>query len=81
MIPEEIAVCIETYLADLGRGSIPDREENLFISGAVDSMGIMRLIAHLENRLGVKILPGDLIPDNFKSIAAMAKYLGTTGLR
>ena len=50
-------------------------EENLFTSGIVDSIGIMRLITHLEQHLAIKIPPKDLIPDNFRTISTMSAYL------
>ena len=52
-----------------------DRDENLFTSGVVDSVGIMRLIAHLESSLAVKIPPQDLVPQNFRTVQVMASYL------
>jgi acyl carrier protein len=54
-----------------------DPEENLFTSGYVDSVGIMRLIAYLESTLQLTIPPTDLVPDHFRTINAMAAYLGT----
>jgi methoxymalonate biosynthesis acyl carrier protein len=52
-----------------------DPEENLFTSGYVDSVGIMRLIAYLESTLHIAIPPTDLVPDHFRSINAMTAYL------
>jgi acyl carrier protein len=52
-----------------------DPDENLFVSGHVDSLGIMRLIAHLETELALEIPPADLVPDNFRSVRVMAEYL------
>jgi|GEM_PF-496952 len=73
-LEETIARFIETEL--LGRDAGPlDREENLFVSGSVDSVGIMRLIAHLEASLDLRIPPQDLVPKNFRSVRIMAQYL------
>ena len=52
-----------------------DPKENLLTSGLVDSVGLMRLIAHLEDRLDVNVPPKDLIPDNFRTIRLMAAYM------
>lgn len=62
-----------------GRDTVIDPDENLFTSGLVDSVGIMRLIAHLESSLDRKIPPTDLVPDHFRTINVMAAYL--EGLR
>lgn len=75
---EDVINCIEGYLADHAHGPPPGRDENLFVSGAVDSMTIMKLIAFLETTYAVKIPPGDLIPDHFKTVQAMAEYMSTT---
>lgn len=52
-----------------------DPDENLLLGGHVDSMGIMRLVAHLETTLDLKIPATDLVPDNFRSVRTMASYL------
>ena len=52
-----------------------DRDDNLFTSGHLDSVGIMRLIAYLETTLGRTIPPADLVAQNFRTIAVMAAYL------
>lgn len=50
-------------------------EGNLFVEGHIDSMGIMKLIAHIESNLQIKIPPKDLVPKNFMTIQAMIDYL------
>lgn len=52
-----------------------DPEANLFTSGLVDSVGAMRLVAHIETALKTRIPPPDLIPANFRTIRIMAGYL------
>ena len=52
-----------------------DSEENLFTSGVVDSLGIMRLIAHLEATLDLEIPLIDRTPNNFRTVRVMAAYL------
>ena len=52
-----------------------DLDENLLTGGLVDSVGIVRLIAHLKERLGVTVPPTDLVPENFRTIRVMAAYM------
>jgi acyl carrier protein len=52
-----------------------DPEDNLFTGGHVDSLGIMRLIAHLERTLEIDIPLIERVPDNFRSVRVMADYL------
>ena len=42
--------------------------DNLIDTGILDSLGIMKLILFMEEKLSVKITDEDLIPDNFESI-------------
>jgi|SRR5688500_4103746 acyl carrier protein len=69
---------VATFIAGelLGGGDITlDPDENVFTSGYVDSVGIMRLIAYVESVLNLRIPSTDLIPDNFRTIATIAGYL------
>lgn len=50
-------------------------EDDLLNSGLVDSMGVMRLIAFIEEEFNVKIPPQDLVIENFMSVAAIVGYL------
>lgn len=51
---------------------IRDRYENLLSSGLADSAG---MVAHIRDRLGTTVPPKDLVPENFRTIRAMAAYL------
>lgn len=53
-------------------------EANLFTSGLVDSVGAMRMIAHIEENLDIKISPTDLIPANFRTIRVMSSFLASS---
>jgi acyl carrier protein len=71
---------ITTFIAEeilANRDAVLDAEENLLTSGYVDSVGIMRLIAHLEATLDTKVPPTDLVPQNFRTIRIMAAYLSS----
>lgn len=56
-------------------GQDVDVEENLFTSGLVDSVGFMRLVGHVSEALAVTVPPAELVPDNFRTIRTMARYL------
>ncbi len=62
----------------MGSRDAVDPDENLFTAGYVDSVGIMRLIAHLEATFGVTIPPTDLVPQNFRTVRVMAGYLAAS---
>lgn len=67
------AYIVETLIGD--RQAVVDPEENLFTGGYVDSVGIVRLIAHVESVFGVKVPPTDRVAENFRTVRTMAAYL------
>ena len=74
LIESKIRVFVREELA----GGVPvnvDPDDNLLTSGLVDSVGIARLIAHLQGELGVTIPPTDMVPANFRTPRIMAAYL------
>lgn len=52
-------------------------DEDLLLSGLVDSLGVVRLIAFLEEQTGVSIPPGEITIENFGTVNAMVAYLET----
>lgn len=74
----EIERCIVSFIThDLRVVTANDLDVgvNLFAEGYLDSISIMRLIAHVEGVLGIKIPPKDLVPRHFMTIHAMVEYL------
>ena len=53
-----------------------DDEENLLVTGILDSLALMRLVAHLEDTYDIEIPPSDITLENFASLSAMVGYLG-----
>ena len=50
-------------------------EDDLLGSGLIDSMGMMRLIAFIEEQFTVKVPPEDMTLDNFMTIDNIYNYL------
>ncbi len=74
---EQIRRYIESELLD---GQTIRDDENLLLSGLVDSLGIMRLVAHLEETASVSIPPEAVTIENFMSVDAIDSYMrGQTG--
>ena len=68
--------CLETVQRLLREQTVelgPD--DDLLLSGAIDSIGMMRLLGEVEKVLGRRIPPADLVPENFFSPRAIATYL------
>ena len=49
---------------------------NLIEDGVIDSLGIMTLIAYVEEQFGARIRPEDVVVENFNSVAAIARLVG-----
>lgn len=50
-------------------------DDDLLTSGLLDSLGVVRLIGHVEEELAVTVPPTDLVPENFRTVRVMAAYM------
>jgi len=48
---------------------------SLIESGILDSLGVLKLVMFLEERYGIQVDAGDVIPKNFDSIDAICAYV------
>ena len=63
---------IETFLLN---GHTVSTQDNLLLSGQVDSLGVMSLVAFIEETFELKIPFEDVVIENFMSIETMAAYV------
>lgn len=49
--------------------------DDLLISGVMDSMGMMRLIAFIEETFQIAVPPEDMTVENFTSVQNITDYL------
>lgn len=68
----------EYVVNELLSGAEIGEEDDLLLSGLVDSLGVMRLVAHIEQRYAITVPPQDLTIENFATIAAIASYLNSS---
>ena len=59
----------EQYNANL------DKQENIFNSGIIDSLGFVNLIGFISEAFEIEFEPEDLIEDNFYSLERMAQVI------
>jgi acyl carrier protein len=52
-----------------------DKQENIFNSGIIDSLGFVNLIGFISEAFEIKFEPEDLIEDNFYSLERMAQVI------
>lgn len=63
----------EILAAPEGEGCAADDE--LLLSGIVDSISVMRLVGHVEDAFGVVIPPEDVTIERFETVSAIAGYV------
>lgn len=60
----------------VGKGEVElSPEDDLLGSGLLDSMGVMRLVAFIEENFNVKIPPQDIVIENFMNVRSITKYV------
>ncbi len=70
MLNQELATFIEKNLIGDGRTKVGDGTQ-LIEDGIVDSMGLMQIVAFIEERTGLRVSDDDVTPDNFETVAAI----------
>ena len=80
-IPEDAAIeaTLSAYIREecLPRNSAATLTygQDLFESGIVDSAGLISFIAFVEREFGLTVPDEDLLPENFVSVSAIARYI------
>ncbi len=52
-------------------------EDELLVSERIDSLGLMRLIAFIDEEFSIKVPYEDVLIDNFRSVGTIGDYLAT----
>lgn len=71
---QAISEFIETELLS---GKKLEADEELLLSGLVDSLGVMKLVSFIDKELGVRVPHADIKLRNFATIDAIVSYLDT----
>ena len=71
---------LQFITTDVLHGSVSDlqSDDDLLTTDTIDSMGVMRLVAFIEEACGRRIPPEDVTIENFVSIDAICGYLSRT---
>lgn len=56
-----------------------DADTELLVEGWLDSLGVMRLVAFVGDRFGIRVPAEDITIENFRSITVIAGYLAARG--
>jgi acyl carrier protein len=65
---------IDEFLPDV-KASELDIEHDLLADGLIDSLGVLKLIAWIEEQFDLAVGDDDLDPDNFRSITAIDTFI------
>jgi acyl carrier protein len=52
-------------------------DDDLLLSGLINSLGVMRLVAFTQTQFGIEVPMEDVVIENFQTIEAIATYLKT----
>lgn len=77
-VGQDYAERIETFVHarfPLARERGIARDESLLDEGILDSLGILDVVAFLEESFGVSVQDEELDPENFDSIDALASFV------
>ena len=50
-------------------------QDNLIMTGIIDSVGIQSLISFLERKYNIEIEDQDILPENFENIDAICSFI------
>ena len=75
MLKREIATFIEKNLLGESRGITISDTTPLIEDGLLDSMGLMQIVAFLEERAGVRVPDDEVSPDNFETVEAIERLV------
>ncbi len=53
-----------------------EAETDLLLTGAVDSLGVIRITQWMEDELGIEVDPSDVTLENFQTVSRMMRFLG-----
>jgi acyl carrier protein len=65
---------VDEFLPDVPADSLA-ADYDLLAGGAIDSLGLLKVIAWLEDRFDVVVDDIEIEPDNFRTVAAMNAFV------
>ena len=68
---------IQAYISDVllnGRMEV-DADDDLLVGEIIDSLGMMRLVAFIEETFAIKVPLEDITIQNFRTVEVMDEYL------
>jgi acyl carrier protein len=76
--PRLLAFIMEELLTGVpgsGQAETLGPDDNLLMSGLIDSHAVVELVAFIEGEFGVAVNPGDVTIKNFRTVNTIAAYV------
>ena len=75
-LPDDAFVPLKDYISQsLLDGRAIEADENLLLSGLLDSLGVMSLVAFIEQQFQIAVPFEDVTIENFASLTTMTAYI------
>jgi acyl carrier protein len=74
-VTRELEQFILTELVTDGGVTSLAPDDDLLELGIVDSLGIIQLVAHLEQKFGIQVSDDELVPSNFHTLRDLARFV------
>jgi acyl carrier protein len=59
----------------LGEGTVADDQD--LLGGVLDSLALLQFVEYIEGEFGIEVADEDMVPDNFRSIEAVERYVSS----
>jgi methoxymalonate biosynthesis acyl carrier protein len=66
---------VRTYLSGHLDGRAPDDDEDLYDNGYLNSLFAVQIVMWIEREYGLPVGGPDLVLDNFRSVASIARFI------
>ena len=75
-LPDDAFVPLKDYISQsLLDGRAIEADENLLLSGLLDSLGVMSLVTFIEQQFQIAVPFEDVTIENFASLTTMTAYI------
>lgn len=75
-VESSIEHMVQLFLLELNL-DVPDPDTDLIEEGLLDSLMLVELIVHLEDRYGIEVSLDDLELDHFRSLRRVSQFIAT----
>lgn len=65
---------IDEFLPDVSAAEL-DVDHDMLSDGVIDSLGVLKLIAWIEERFGLTVSDTELDPDNFRTVTSIDTFI------